>query len=158
MWSAARPSTPSRRRTRCASCASARAGAGRWPGGPSYDIGLLHHLPPPSELSSSEGELALRRAGYAYGSLHHRRGPGFVTVLDRRAAPEGPYGSPSTTPISSPPSGWCRPAAAGRWPCPHACGAGRCPAPRSDRPDRHRRSTSRRRDENRRGRKRSTRA
>ncbi|MEV6294288.1 DUF5825 family protein [Streptomyces sp. NPDC051896] len=54
-------------------------------GGPSYDIGLLSHLPPPDELPGAEPELAVWRAGYAYGSLYHRRGPGFVTVLDRRA-------------------------------------------------------------------------
>jgi hypothetical protein len=53
-------------------------------GRPSYDIGLLHHLPPPSELSAGEAELAAWRAGHAFGSLYHRRGPGFVTVLDRR--------------------------------------------------------------------------
>ncbi|MGQ5639113.1 MULTISPECIES: DUF5825 family protein [unclassified Streptomyces] len=53
-------------------------------GSPSYDPGLLHHLPPPLELPGHEGELANWRAAYSYGSLHHRRGPGFVTVLDRR--------------------------------------------------------------------------
>ncbi|MFE8944887.1 DUF5825 family protein [Streptomyces sp. NPDC007856] len=53
--------------------------------GPSYDIGLLHHLPPPPrELSADEAELAAWRAGHVFGSLHHRRGPAFVTVLDRR--------------------------------------------------------------------------
>ncbi|MEV6113318.1 DUF5825 family protein [Streptomyces sp. NPDC052109] len=50
-----------------------------------YDIGLLRHLPPPEELADQEVELAAWRAGYAYGALYHRRGPGFVTVLDRRA-------------------------------------------------------------------------
>ncbi|MGW2647424.1 DUF5825 family protein [Streptomyces sp. NPDC001393] len=56
-------------------------------GRPSYDTGLLHHLPPPTELPGDTGELVAWRARYAYGSLYHRRGPGFVTVLDRRAAP-----------------------------------------------------------------------
>ncbi|MEU9480838.1 DUF5825 family protein [Streptomyces sp. NPDC048191] len=54
-------------------------------GRPSYDTGLLRHLPPPTQLPEAEAELAAWRAGYSYGSLHHRRGPGFVTVLDRRA-------------------------------------------------------------------------
>jgi hypothetical protein len=53
-------------------------------GSPSYDPGLLHHLPPPQELPGHEDELTNWRAAYSYGSLHHRRGPGFVTVLDRR--------------------------------------------------------------------------
>ncbi|AOR31601.1 hypothetical protein BFF78_11560 [Streptomyces fodineus] len=53
-------------------------------GRPSYDAGVLRHLPPPAELPGSEGELTSWRAGYRYGALYHRRGPGFVTVLDRR--------------------------------------------------------------------------
>ncbi|MQY38442.1 hypothetical protein SRB17_64550 [Streptomyces sp. RB17] len=53
-------------------------------GRPSYDIGLLRHLPPPAELPGEEATLAAWRAGHAYGTLYHRRGPGFVTVLDRR--------------------------------------------------------------------------
>ncbi|MGW0210588.1 DUF5825 family protein [Streptomyces sp. NPDC003233] len=40
--------------------------------------------PPPSELSTDEAKLAAWRAGHVFGSLHHRRGPAFVTVLDRR--------------------------------------------------------------------------
>jgi Family of unknown function (DUF5825) len=55
-------------------------------GRPSYDTGVLRHLPPPVELPDGRKELADWRAGYAYGSLYHRRGPDFVTVLDRRAA------------------------------------------------------------------------
>ncbi|WP_330337309.1 DUF5825 family protein [Streptomyces sp. NBC_00557] len=53
-------------------------------GSPSYDLGVLRHLPPPLELPGHEAELADWRAAYSYGRLHHRRGPGFVTVLDRR--------------------------------------------------------------------------
>ncbi|MFJ9815423.1 DUF5825 family protein [Streptomyces sp. NPDC101151] len=53
-------------------------------GRPSYDISVLRHLPPPSELPGCRRELSAWRAGYAYGTLYHRRGPGFVTVMDRR--------------------------------------------------------------------------
>ncbi|MET8770218.1 DUF5825 family protein [Streptomyces sp. NPDC004658] len=53
-------------------------------GTPSYDLRLLRHLPPPDELPGEPGELASWRAGHAYGALYHRRGPDFVTVLDRR--------------------------------------------------------------------------
>ncbi|MEU7300220.1 DUF5825 family protein [Streptomyces sp. NPDC007206] len=58
--------------------------AWRAAGSPSYDLGVLRHLPPPLDMPGCESELAAWRAGYSYGSLHHRRGPGFVTVLDRR--------------------------------------------------------------------------
>jgi hypothetical protein len=54
-------------------------------GRPAYDTGVLRHLPPPIELPDDEDELVSWRAGYRYGTLYHRRGPGFVTVLDRRA-------------------------------------------------------------------------
>ncbi|GAA3143318.1 hypothetical protein GCM10010521_32670 [Streptomyces rameus] len=53
-------------------------------GTPSYDPALLHHLPPPAEHASAETELTAWRAAYAQGALYHRRGPDFVTVLDRR--------------------------------------------------------------------------
>ncbi|MFG2634744.1 DUF5825 family protein [Streptomyces sp. NPDC048362] len=53
-------------------------------GSPRYDLGALRHLPPPDELPSKADELAAWRSAYSYGSLYHRRGPGFVTVLDRR--------------------------------------------------------------------------
>ncbi|MFI9248110.1 DUF5825 family protein [Streptomyces sp. NPDC053086] len=53
-------------------------------GTPSYDPALLRHLPPPAELTPDAGELTAWRAAYRHGSLYHRRGPDFVTVLDRR--------------------------------------------------------------------------
>ncbi|MGW4566157.1 DUF5825 family protein [Streptomyces sp. NPDC004561] len=53
-------------------------------GRPPYDTGVLRHLPPPAELPGDQADLAAWRTGYSYGLLHHRRGPGFVTVLDRR--------------------------------------------------------------------------
>ncbi|MGW7328048.1 DUF5825 family protein [Streptomyces sp. NPDC054840] len=52
-----------------------------------FDTGLLHHLPPPAPPAASpggSGEAALWRSRYAYGLLYHRRGPDFVTVMDRR--------------------------------------------------------------------------
>ncbi|MCX5203485.1 DUF5825 family protein [Streptomyces sp. NBC_00237] len=50
-----------------------------------FDTGLLHHLPPPASPSTlSDEAAALWRSRYAYGLLYHRRGPDFVTVLDRR--------------------------------------------------------------------------
>ncbi|PKW10637.1 hypothetical protein SAMN05428944_2163 [Streptomyces sp. 1222.5] len=58
----------------------------RWraTGSPAYDLGVLRHLPPPAELACSPSESARWRSGYTFGTLYHRRGPGFVTVLDRR--------------------------------------------------------------------------
>lgn len=53
-------------------------------GQPSYDVRALRHLPPPAELPSLQEEVAAWRSGYAHGMLYHRRGPGFVTVMDRR--------------------------------------------------------------------------
>ncbi|GHI02268.1 hypothetical protein AQI88_26800 [Streptomyces cellostaticus] len=53
-------------------------------GQPSYDARALRHLPPPDELPGDHEELAAWRSGYAHGALYHRRGPGFVTVMDRR--------------------------------------------------------------------------
>ncbi|WP_258055887.1 DUF5825 family protein [Streptomyces sp. Ru62] len=53
-------------------------------GTPSYDPRLLHHLPPPTELTAGPDVLPSWRAAHAYGILYHRRGPDFVTVLDRR--------------------------------------------------------------------------
>lgn len=49
-----------------------------------FDVSLLHHLPPP-EPNDPEGDPAAAwRSRYAYGLLYHRRGPDFVTVMDRR--------------------------------------------------------------------------
>ncbi|MEW2283226.1 DUF5825 family protein [Streptomyces sp. NPDC047841] len=53
-------------------------------GTPSYDPRLLCHLPPPAEPPGEEGVPASWRASHAHGILYHRRGPDFVTVLDRR--------------------------------------------------------------------------
>ncbi|MEU3859229.1 DUF5825 family protein [Streptomyces sp. NPDC028722] len=53
-------------------------------GTPSYDPALLHHLPPPTALPSPAPGQAGWRAAYGHGILYHRRGPDFVTVLDRR--------------------------------------------------------------------------
>ncbi|WP_418959694.1 DUF5825 family protein [Streptomyces tritici] len=47
-------------------------------GAPPFDTALLHHLPPP------ETGAPAWRERYAYGLLYHRRGPDFVTVMDRR--------------------------------------------------------------------------
>jgi hypothetical protein len=52
--------------------------------GAAYDIGVLRHLPPPVERAGEPEELSGWRAGHAYGMLYHRRGPDFVTVMDRR--------------------------------------------------------------------------
>ncbi|MET8452565.1 DUF5825 family protein [Streptomyces sp. NPDC005209] len=51
-----------------------------------YDLRVLRHLPPPVERAGEPGELTGWRTGYVYGALYHRRGPDFVTVLDRRDA------------------------------------------------------------------------
>ncbi|MET9833318.1 DUF5825 family protein [Streptomyces sp. NPDC006385] len=51
---------------------------------PACDISLLRHLPPPVESPGESQELRSWRAGHAYGMLYYRRGPGFVTVMDRR--------------------------------------------------------------------------
>ncbi|MEU6665298.1 DUF5825 family protein [Streptomyces sp. NPDC046727] len=53
-------------------------------GRPSYDPLVLRHLPPPAELPSDDSELMAWRAEHEHGVLYHRRGPDFVTVLDRR--------------------------------------------------------------------------
>ncbi|QTE01525.1 DUF5825 family protein [Streptomyces cyanogenus] len=53
-------------------------------GTPSYDPRVLRHLPPPAELPGDPDLLASWRAGHAHGALYHRRGPDFVTVVDRR--------------------------------------------------------------------------
>lgn len=49
-----------------------------------YDISMLHHLPPPAEFPGKVNDLSDWRAGHAYGMFYHRRGPDFVTVMDRR--------------------------------------------------------------------------
>ncbi|MFG3014386.1 DUF5825 family protein [Streptomyces cinerochromogenes] len=58
----------------------------RWraAGTPSYDPAVLRHLPPPEELPADPDALAAWRADHTHGVLYHRRGPDFVTVLDRR--------------------------------------------------------------------------
>ncbi|MFD7292700.1 DUF5825 family protein [Streptomyces sp. NPDC059897] len=52
-----------------------------------YDLRTLHHLPPPAQHPDEPVELTRWRAAHAYGMLYHRRGPGFVTVMDRRERP-----------------------------------------------------------------------
>ncbi|MGD6743911.1 DUF5825 family protein [Streptomyces sp. BH106] len=52
-----------------------------------YNLRTLHHLPPPAQQPDESGELTAWRAEHAYGMLYHRRGPGFVTVMDRRERP-----------------------------------------------------------------------
>ncbi|MHC5259630.1 DUF5825 family protein [Streptomyces sp. UC4497] len=52
-----------------------------------YDLRTLHHLPPPAQQPDEPTELTTWRAEHAYGMLYHRRGPGFVTVMDRRERP-----------------------------------------------------------------------
>ncbi|MEU3981152.1 DUF5825 family protein [Streptomyces sp. NPDC026672] len=54
------------------------------PAGPPYDVGLLRHLPPPTELPGERAGSADWRAGHTPGLLYHRRGPDFISVLDRR--------------------------------------------------------------------------
>ncbi|WP_051781829.1 MULTISPECIES: DUF5825 family protein [unclassified Streptomyces] len=55
-----------------------------------FDTGLLHHLPPPAPRTAAPGGsgrpdgTAVWRSRYAYGLFYHRRGPDFVTVMDRR--------------------------------------------------------------------------
>ncbi|GAA3156843.1 DUF5825 family protein [Streptomyces echinatus] len=53
-------------------------------GAPAYDPGLLSHLPPPAAPAAGHDGWAAWRTGHAHGTLYHRRGPDFVTVLDRR--------------------------------------------------------------------------
>jgi hypothetical protein len=55
--------------------------------GATYDPRMLRHLPPPAESPGEARELRDWRAGYAYGMLYHRRGPDFVSVMDRRNRP-----------------------------------------------------------------------
>ncbi|MGW1657407.1 RiPP maturation radical SAM C-methyltransferase [Streptomyces atratus] len=50
----------------------------------SATAGLLRHLPAPGPLPGEPPELAVWRNRHAYGQLYHRRGPDFVTVMDRR--------------------------------------------------------------------------
>ncbi|WP_329124408.1 DUF5825 family protein [Streptomyces sp. NBC_01465] len=48
------------------------------------DTAPLHHLPPPAPLPDEPPALTDWRSRHAYGLLYHRRGPDFVTVMDRR--------------------------------------------------------------------------
>ncbi|MET8470061.1 DUF5825 family protein [Streptomyces sp. NPDC006422] len=57
------------------------------PEGFTYDPRTLHHLPPPAQQDGEPAELTAWREAHAYGMLYHRRGPGFVTVMDRRERP-----------------------------------------------------------------------
>ncbi|GAA1361422.1 DUF5825 family protein [Streptomyces beijiangensis] len=62
----------------------------RTQGGDAYASRMLHHLPPPAEQSGEPGELGAWRTSYAAypaGMLYHRRGPDFITVMDRRERP-----------------------------------------------------------------------
>lgn len=52
-----------------------------------YNLRTLHHLPPPAQHQDEPSELTTWRAEHTYGLLYHRRGPGFVTVMDRRERP-----------------------------------------------------------------------
>ncbi|MFJ9081454.1 DUF5825 family protein [Streptomyces sp. NPDC102384] len=52
-----------------------------------YNLRTLHHLPPPAQQPDEPSELTAWRAEHTYGMLYHRRGPGFVTVMDRRERP-----------------------------------------------------------------------
>ncbi|GAA2291354.1 DUF5825 family protein [Streptomyces kunmingensis] len=52
-----------------------------------YNLRTLRHLPPPAEHPEEPAELTSWRTGHAYGMLYHRRGPGFITVMDRRERP-----------------------------------------------------------------------
>ncbi|MCQ4211641.1 DUF5825 family protein [Streptomyces longispororuber] len=47
----------------------------------------LRHLPPPAQHPDEPAGLTSWRDGHAYGMLYHRRGPDFVTVMDRRERP-----------------------------------------------------------------------
>ncbi|MEV0094635.1 DUF5825 family protein [Streptomyces sp. NPDC050738] len=48
------------------------------------DTAPLLHLPPPAPQSDEPPALNDWRSRHAYGLLYHRRGPDFVTVMDRR--------------------------------------------------------------------------
>lgn len=51
---------------------------------------MLHHLPPPAERCDEPGVLSAWRTSYAAfpaGMLYHRRGPDFISVMDRRERP-----------------------------------------------------------------------
>ncbi|MFF4017325.1 DUF5825 family protein [Streptomyces sp. NPDC001843] len=49
-----------------------------------YDVRHLRHLPPPARRRDEPEELTAWRAAHRHGLLYHRRGPDFVSVLDRR--------------------------------------------------------------------------
>ncbi|MDX3312457.1 DUF5825 family protein [Streptomyces sp. ME08-AFT2] len=54
-------------------------------------VRMLHHLPPPVERPGQPSELSAWRTSYAAfpaGMLYHRRGPDFITVMDRRERPD----------------------------------------------------------------------
>lgn len=53
---------------------------------PSWDLRLVHHLPPPSYLHEPNESLALKswRESHVYGSCYYRKGPGFYLIKDTR--------------------------------------------------------------------------
>ncbi|MGY0492405.1 DUF5825 family protein [Streptomyces sp. WG-D5] len=57
------------------------------PSPPLGPLRSLRHLPPPAQHPDESAELTAWRTDHAYGLLYHRRGPGFVTVMDRRERP-----------------------------------------------------------------------
>jgi hypothetical protein len=52
-------------------------------GTPAYDPSVLRHLPPPAEFPSARACWGPGGADHVHGGRHHRRGPDFITVLDR---------------------------------------------------------------------------
>ncbi|WKX73914.1 DUF5825 family protein [Streptomyces sp. XD-27] len=60
------------------------AAQGTNPAGLPFDLTLLRHLPPPAPTPGESAEVIEWRTLHTYGQFFHRRGPGFVTVKDRR--------------------------------------------------------------------------